>query len=231
MLAALGKFVGKPACSEELRVQNYLDQTGSAQRLLEGQNAGSSIKGLLLLFELSLSYPHHTQDIINQLAAFLRTKFSCSPHGAPGKKELLECGIRLLAGIPRQDRNGHPFYFNLQHVHIHEMDLTRINFSSFSLQGTRFSQVHLTRAAFREADLSGVLFENCRLEYANFHKSSMDSCHMDDGTPTRFIGSRLSGINLHEADITYCELQNFDRIDLSMVAEAIAQNKIRILGG
>lgn len=230
MFGFLDKFIRKPLGSEMLRVQNYMDQTHTAQQLLTSQNVSDIIKGLLLLFELSHSYPHHTQYIISQLTSFLRNNFSISPDGAPGKNEILEFGIRLLAGIPRHDRNGQPFYFNLHKLNIQHMDLTRINCTCFSFKGTRFSQVNLTRALFGEADLSGALFENCRLDHANLRKARMYSYAPDDGKPTRIIGSRLLGINLHEAEIEYCEIQNFDAIDLSKVSGAIAENKIRILG-
>jgi hypothetical protein len=51
----------------------------------------------------------------------------------------------------------------------------------------------------------------------------------DAGRPTRFIRTRLWGTNLADADMEFCELHNFDSIDLRNMQQKIDEGKLRIV--
>lgn len=219
----------KPFFSEKLRVLKYYDQKYTAERLLEKSDQNKKKKGLSLLFELAVSYPYRVQEIINLITAFLRKNFPQEKSIDPQYVEFLEFGIRSLASIPRVDQNGFPYNLDIHQIRIADVDLTRTNFRYFSLWGCQFFNVIFSHSSFEEADLGGTVFENCSLEYANLKGAKLCGSFMDEGRPTRLMRTRLWGTNLNEADIQFCELHNFDRIELQGMQQKINEGKIRII--
>ncbi|MSM40670.1 MAG: hypothetical protein GJT30_13730 [Geobacter sp.] len=228
------EFLIKPFFSEKIRVIKYYDQKQTAARLLASGNPGRMKKGLSLLFELALSYPYRVQEVINDITTFLRDTFPQDRQPIPGHTDILESGLRSLVAMPRVDQNGFPYNFDIHQIRIEgidgTLDLTRMNFRHFSLWGCRFINVILSHSSFEEADLGGTVFDQCSLEYANLKGAKMCGSFMDQGRPTLVRNTRLWGTNLNEADIEFCELHNFDNIDLSGLEGRITDGKLRIIG-
>ena len=229
MIDFIVEILIKPFFSEKLRVIKYYDQKFTAERLLTSSDPNKTKKGLSLLFELALSYPYRVQEVINLITAFLRNNF---PQDKPIDKEnmeVVEFGIRSLAAIPRMDRNGFPYNFDIHQIRITDVDLTRTNFKFFSLWGCQFFNVIFSHSSFEEVDLGGTVFENCSLEYADFRRAKLCGSLMDEGRPTRFIGTRLWGTNLNDSEIEFCELHNFDNINLQSIQNIINEGKLKII--
>jgi hypothetical protein len=229
MIDFIVEILIKPFFSEKLRVLKYYDQKRTTKRLLASSNADRMKKGLSLLFELAVSYPYRVQEVINGITAFLRKRFPQEEPIHQQKKEVLEMGIRSLTAIPRLDHNGFPYNFDIHQIRIEDLDLTRTNFKFFSLWGCQFFNVIFSHSSFEEADLGGTVFENCSLEYAQFKGSKLCGSFMDEGRPTRFRSTRLWGTNLKDAAIEFCELHNFDNIDLQSIQDKISEGKIKII--
>jgi len=229
MIDFIVEILIKPFFSEKLRVLKYYDQKYTAERLLENTDPNKMKKGLSLLFELAVSYPYRVQEVINLITAFLRKTFPQEKAIAPQHSEVLEFGIRSLASVPRLDQNGFPYNFDIHQIRIADMDLTRINFKFFSLWGCQFLNVILSHSSFEEVDLGGTFFENCSLEYVDLKRAKLCGSFMDEGRPTRLIGTRLWGTNFNEANIEFCELHNFDNIDLQSMQQIINEGKLRII--
>jgi len=229
MIDFLVEILIKPFFNEKLRVFKYYDQKCTAQRMLRNANPNKKRKGLSLLSELAISYPYRVQEIINEITSFLRMSF---PQDMPINKELkdiVELALRSLTSIPRLDQNGFPYNFDIHQIRIEGIDLTRSNFKYFSLWGCKFTDVILSHSTFEEVDLGGTVFENCSLEYANFHRTKMCGSFMDNGRPTTFNGTRLWGTNLKDAEIEFCVMDNFDKINLQQVENKIIENKLKII--
>jgi len=109
------------------------------------------------------------------------------------------------------------------------MNLTRTNFRFFSLWRCQFFNVIFSHCSFEEADLGGTVFENCGLEYADLKGAKLCGSFMDEGRPTRLKSTRLWGTNLKDAEIQFCELHNFDNIDLQGVQHKINEAKLKII--
>jgi hypothetical protein len=229
MIDFIVEILIKPFLIEKLRVLKYYDQKRTAQRLLSSSRPRTVKKGLSLLFELAISYPYRVQEIIQEITAFLRKGFPQEKPVDSQQKEVLEFAIRSLTAIPRLDQNGFPYDFDIHQIRIEEMNLTRTNFSFFSLWGCQCFNVILSHSTFADADLGGTVFENCSLEYADLKGAKMCCSFMDQGRPTRFKGTRLWGTNLKDADIEFCELQNFDHVDLEKVQHKIHEGKLKII--
>jgi hypothetical protein len=229
MIDFIVEILIKPFFSEKLRVLKYYDQKYTAKRLLSSSGSRKMKKGLSLLFELANSYPYRVQEIINEITSFLRQNFPQERPVDSQQKEVLELGIRSLTAISRLDQNGFPYNFDIHQIRIESINLTRTNFRFFSLWGCQFFDVIFSHSTFEEADLGGTVFEDCSLEYADFKGAKMCGSFMDEGRPTRFKGTRLWGTNLKDADIEFCELDNFDNIDLQGVQNIINHGKLKII--
>lgn len=219
----------KPFFSEKLRVLKYYDQKYTAERLLEKVDPNKKKRGLSLLFELAVSYPYRVQEVINLITAFLRKNFPQEKSIDPQYVEVLDFGIRSLVSIPRLDQNGFPYDLDLHQIRIADTNLTRTNFRYFSLWGCHFFNVTFSHSSFEEADLGGAVFEDCSLEYANFKRAKLCGSFKDNKRPTRLVRTRLWGTNLNDADIEFCELHNFDHIDLRGMQQKIDEGKLRII--
>lgn len=228
------EFLIKPFFSEKIRVIKYYDQKHTASRLLASGNPDRVKKGLSLLFELAVSYPYRVQEVINEITAFLRESFPQDQQPDPRYTDILESGLRSLTAMPRIDQNGFPYNFDIHQIRIGSidgtMDLTRTNFKYFSLWGCRFINVILSHSSFEDADLGGTVFDNCSLEYANLKGAKMCGSFMDEGRPTHLRNTRIWGTNLKDADIEFCELHNFDNVDLQSLEDRINDGKLRIIG-
>jgi len=229
MIDFIVEILIKPFFSEKLRVFKYYDQKHTAQRLLASSNPDRMKKGLSLLFELAVSYPYRVQEIIDEITAFLCQNFPQEEMIDPSCKEVLELGVRSLLAIPRLDQNGFPYNFDIHQIRIADMNLTRANFRFFSLWGCQFFNVILSHSSFEDADLGGTIFENCSLEYADFKRAKLCGSFIDKGRPTCLKNTRLWGTNLKDADLEYCELHNFDNIDLQSVQHKINEGKLKII--
>jgi len=229
MINFIVEILIKPFFSEKLRVLKYYDQKYTAERLLANLDPNKKKKGLSLLFELAVSYPYRVQEVINLITSFLRKTFPQEKPIDPQHIEILELGIRSLASIPRVDKNGFPYNFDIHQIRIADVDLTRTNFRFFSLWGCQFFNVIFTHSSFEQADLGGAVFENCSLEYADLKRAKLCGSFMDKGRPTRLLGTRLWGTNLNEANIEFCELHNLDNIDLQSMQQEINEGKLRII--
>lgn len=227
------EFLIKPFFSEKIRVIKYYDQKYTAERLLASGDSDRMKKGLSLLFELAVSYPYRVQEVINVITAFLRESFPQGQQPDPRHSSILELGLRSLAAMPRIDQNGFPYNFDIHQMRIENLDgaigLTRTNFKYFSLWGCRFINVILSHSSFEEADLGGTVFDNCSLEYANLKGAKMCGSFMDNGRPTRLRNTRIWGTNLKDADIEFCELHNFDKVELQILEDKINDRKLRII--
>ena len=229
MIDFIVEILIKPFLSEKLRVLKYFDQKRTAKRLLRSSRSRQVKKGLSLLFELAISYPYRVQEIIKEITAFLRESFPQEKPVNSQQKEVLEFAIRSLTAIPRLDQNGFPYDFDIHQTRIEDMNLTRTNFKYFSLWGCQCCNVIFSHSTFESADLGGMVFEKCSLEYADFKGAKMCGSFMDQGRPTRFKSTRLWGTNLNDADIEFCELENFDHIDLERVKDKINAGKLKII--
>jgi len=229
MIDFIVEILIKPFFSEKLRVLKYYDQKYTAERLLASSSPRKMKKGLSLLFELAVSYPYRVQAVINEISTFLRQSFPQEKPIHSQHKEVLELGIRSLTAMPRVDQNRFPYDFDIHQIRIEDMNLTRTNFRSFSLWGCQFLNVIFSHSSFEEADLGGTVFENCSLEYADFKGAKLCGSFMDEGRPTRLKGTRLWGTNLKDAEIEYCELHNFDNINLQGVQHRIDEGKLKII--
>lgn len=229
MIDFIVEILIKPFFSEKLRVLKYYDQKYTAERLIEHSDPNKKKKGLSLLFELAVSYPYRVQEVINLITGFLRKTFPQENAIDPQHSEVLEFGIRSLASIPRLDQNSFPYNFDIHQIRIADVDLTRINFRYFSLWGCQFFNVIFSHSSFEEVDLGGTVFENCSLEYADLKRAKLCGSFMDKGRPTRLMGTRLWGANLNEANLEFCELHNFDNIDLQSMQQIINEGKLRII--
>ncbi len=221
----------KPFFSEKLRVLKYYDQKHTAKKLLKRSDYRHMRKGLSLLFELAVSYPYRIQEVINEITAFLRDNFPQEKQINPQHREVLEMGIRSLSAIPRLDQNGFPYNLDIHQIRIEDIDLTRTNFRFFSLWGCQFKNVILSHSSFEKADLGGTIFDNCSVEYADLTAAKLCGSFMDEGRPTRMTNTRLWGTNLGDADIEFCELHNFDNIDIQSIQQKINEKKLRIIQG
>ena len=229
MLDFLMDVFFKPFFKEKLRVVKYISQKATAEQLLQSDTPLLLKKGLSLLFELAISYPYRRQEIINSITAFLRRKFPQDVPVPKGSWEVLELGVRSLSSAPRLDENGFPLNFDIHQVRIEGLDLTRTNFRHFSLWGCQFHNVVLSHSSFEEADLGGTVFSNCSLEYADLTNAKLCGSFMDKGRPTRFVGTRLWGANLKDANVEFCELQKVDEVELSALQRSVDEKKMRIL--
>ncbi len=228
MIDFIVEMLIKPFFSEKLRVLKYYDQKRTAERLLAGPNPDRMKKGLSLLFELAVSYPYRVQEVINKITAFLRTNYPQERPIHPKYKEVLEFGIRSLTAVPRLDGNGFPYNFDIHQIRIEDMDLTRTYLRFFSLWGCQFYNVTFSHSSFEDTDLGGTVFENCSMEYANVKGAKLCGSFMDQGRPACLRNTRLWGANLEEAVIEYCELHNFDNIDLRGLQSKINEGKLKI---
>lgn len=219
----------KPFFAERMRVVKYYSQRETAEALLTSDRPTLLKKGLSLLFELTISYPYRRQEIVNRTTDFLRREFPQNLPTPPRLAEVLELGIRSLASMPRLDENGFPLNFDIHQIRIDGLDLTRVNLQHFSLWGCQFHNVILSHSSFEEADLGGAIFDHCSLEYANLKSAKLCGSPLDNGRPVRFAGTHLWGTNLQDANIEYCELENFDHLNLDALQQSIEQGKIRVL--
>lgn len=223
------RCISETVLIERIRVVKYFSQKKSAQALLNRSQATLLKKGLSLLFELAVSYPNHRQEVINLMTEFLRQRFKQDLPFPADQKDVLEAGIRALTSMPRLDENGFPLNFDVHQIRIADMDLTRTNFRYFSLWGCQFHRVILSHSSFEETDLGGAILEDCSLEYADLRSAKLCGSFMDKGRPARFLRTRLWGANLQDAEIEFCELHNFDHLDLSSLQASIDKGKLKVL--
>lgn len=230
MINLLAEFVLKPVFPENYRAVKYAALLATARKRLHSRSLLTIKNAFLVLSELTLSYPAHTQELIHTITGFIRSYLKRSNMPEHDKIEMVAHGLRLLLSMPRLDLNGFPYYFDLHQITIQDLDLTRSNFNFFSLWGCHFTNVLFSYSSFVASDLGGTFFENCNLEHVDVNSARMSTSPSDDGRPTRMIGTRLRGTNLGDADLEYCELQNIDNINLDPLTDKISSNRIRIIG-
>ena len=207
----------KPYFDEKLRALKYEKYFEYAGRLLAGDDAQKARKGLGILAELARNYPYRTQDIIDEICSFIKTRWSKERSYDEAWNGVLHSGLRILAGLPKKDHNQHPYYVELTQIRIRNMDLKGTNFEELVLWGSEFIRVNMTRSNFRGADLGGCIFsDETSVEWCDFSHALMNYSFLDK-VCTTFDRARLWGSRFEDARIERCIMvisDGFDATDL-----------------
>jgi uncharacterized protein YjbI with pentapeptide repeats len=223
MLSFLMGILMKTFLDERLLSLKYDRYLALCRKRLASDQPPITRKGVSLLSELIKGYPERTQEILDLLCAFVRKTWGGERPAGAAWNEVLVTTLRVLASVPKEDRNGHPHFIELTELRLTDVDLKGMNWANFVLWGTVFENVNMTRSSFVNTDLGGCVFKRgSSVEWSDFRGALMN-CSFLDGKATFFDGTRLWGAKLSEARVDKLRLHVTDGFDVQALVRQLGE--------
>src|ERR1700730_12006666 len=182
---------------------------------LERNKLSKTEKSLGIMAELARTYPYRTQEIIDEICRFIRTKWNKNTPPEEKWNKALVLALRILSSLPKMDQNKYPYYVELTNLRLRHIDLKGINFENFVLWQTEFVGVNMTRSNFRNTDLGGCTFtRQTSVEWSDFSGALMNVAFMS-GVVTTFDQVQLWGSKFEESRIDKCKMIISDGFDVT----------------
>ncbi len=206
-----------PVIDEKIRALRHHRNFRTAQDCLMNGDPQRVQEGLAILRELLRAAHVTCQFYYDVLCSFLTERFSRGVHYGNEWNPVIRHTFSILCSLPTHDANGWPYNSEIPNLHLDSITLHCMNFANFVLYDSEFNRVDFSRSSFKNCDLGGCEFLNSSVEWCDFGGAKLNVSFLSH-RPTTFMGTRLWGTNLHEADIAKCRIQKIDT-DLTRALE------------
>jgi Pentapeptide repeats (8 copies) len=226
MLSFLMGILMKTFLDERLLSLKYDRYLALCRKRLASDQPRIARKGVSLLSELIKGYPERTQEILDLLCAFAKKTWNHQHPAGAAWNEVLVTTLRVLASVPKADRNGHPHFIELTELRLTDVELKGMNWANFVLWGTVFENVNMTRSSFVNTDLGGCVFrKGSSVEWSDFSGALMNFGLLNK-TATFFDDTRLWGAKLAEARVDGLRLHVTDDFDASALVSQFGKRLV-----